>query len=102
MVAGAAPRRGRMKSMAHVIQADENGALIVPAGAAGPVQPGSRFTVESCGDAVILRLESPAAEAWWAATTPAQRVRWLEEWIANLPQSPALPRAATHRDSMYD
>jgi hypothetical protein len=28
-----------MKSMAHVIQADENGALIVPPGAAGLIEP---------------------------------------------------------------
>ena len=50
--------------------------------------PGSRFTVEPCGDAVILRGESSATEDWWNSTTPAQRVAWLEEWIANLPDLP--------------
>lgn len=88
--------------MEHVIQADENGALVVPAGLAGQVQPGSRFTVEPCGDAVILRRLPPSTEEWWNTTAPAQRIAWLEEWIASLPHSPALPRAATHRDSMYD
>ena len=88
--------------MAHIIQADESGTLVVPAGVAGQVQPGSRFSVEPCGDAVILRRQPTAGDDWWNATTPAQRVEWLEEWIGNLPQSPALPRAATHRDSMYD
>lgn len=93
---------GKMKPVAHVIQADESGALIVPSGVAGPVQPGSRFTVEPCGDALILRRESPGSEDWWSTTTPAQRLAWLEEWIADRPPSPALPRAATQRDSMYD
>ena len=88
--------------MAQIIQADEDGALIVPPGAAGRVEPGSRFIVEPCGDAVILRRQSAAREDWWNATTGAQRVEWLEEWIANLPPSPALPRVSTHRDSMYD
>jgi hypothetical protein len=91
-----------MKPMLNVIQADENGELVVPAGVAGQVRPGSRFTVEPCGDAVILRRQTSAAEDWWNSTTPTQRVAWLEDWIASLPQSPALPRAATHRESMYD
>jgi len=72
----------------------------VPAGVAGPVRPDTRFTVESCGEAVILRREPSAA--WWHTTTPEQRVAWLQEWIASLPPSLALPREATHRDWMYD
>ena len=58
-----------MKLMATVIQADESGALVVPAGIAGQVQPGARFTVEPCGDAVILRRQTSAAEDWWNSTT---------------------------------
>jgi len=67
------------------------------------VQPGTRFTVEQCGDAVILRKqELSAAEDPRRTATPAQRIASLEEWIANLPHSPALPRQATRRESMYD
>ena len=88
--------------MANVIQADENGALVVPPGAAGQAQPGSRFTVEPYGDSVILRRRPPAADDWRNTTTPAQRVEWLEEWIANLPPSPPLQGSPTHRDSMYE
>jgi len=75
--------------MARVIEADESGAL-------------TRSSVEPHGNVVILRRESSAAGHWWETTTPAQRVAWLREWIADLPPSPALPPEATHRDSMYD
>jgi len=94
---------GIMKTlMPQVIQADENGALRVPPGLAGQVPPGARYTVEPHGDVVILRRESSKAEDWWATSTPAERAAWLGEWLASLPPSPALPREATHRDSMYE
>ncbi len=85
--------------MPKIIQANENGTLIVPAGL---VQPGAKYTVEPRGDVVILRRELSNGNTWWETTTPDQRIAWLEEWIANLPPAPALPREATHRDSMYD
>lgn len=85
--------------MSHTIQADERGALIVPAGLA---PPGARFTVEARGESVILRRDRSTADEWWASTTPAQRVAWLEEWVASLPPGPAVPPEASHRDSMYD
>ncbi len=85
--------------MGQTIQADEAGVLVVPAGLA---PPGARFTVEVRGEVVILRRDPSAADEWWASTTPAQRVAWLDEWVASLPPSPALPPEATRRDSMYD
>jgi hypothetical protein len=85
-----------------MIEAGKDGSLVVPLGAAGPVPPGARFTVEPHGNVVILRREPSAAEDWWATTTPSQRVAWLGEWIASLPSSPARPPEAPHRDSMYD
>jgi len=88
--------------MGQIIQADENGALVVSAGLLGRVEPGTRFSVEPHGDVVILRRESVEVERWWASTTPAQRVVWLDEWITGLPVSPPLPREATRRDSMYE
>jgi hypothetical protein len=88
--------------MGQTIQADENGALVVSSGILGGVEPGARFSVELHGDVVILRRESAEAERWWATTTPAQRVAWLDEWLAGLPVSSALPRGATRRDSMYE
>jgi hypothetical protein len=88
--------------MAQIIQADQNGALTVPAEVVGPVPPGARYSVEPLGDVVILRREPSDASEWWETTTPAQRVAWLEDWIGSLPTSPALPREATRRDSMYD
>ncbi|MBI4906894.1 MAG: hypothetical protein HY820_24915 [Acidobacteria bacterium] len=87
--------------MGLTIQADEDGALLVPAGSMG-VEPGTRFSVEPHGDLFILRREPVQAACWWASTTPAQRVAWLEEWIRGLPASPPLPREATRRDSMYE
>jgi hypothetical protein len=50
--------------MGLTIQADENGALVVPAGSMGRVEPGARFSVEPHGDVVILRRESAEAERW--------------------------------------
>ena len=88
--------------MGQIIQADENGTLVVSAGFLGRVEPGTRFSVERHGDVVILRRESVEAERWWASTTPAQRVVWLAEWITRLPVSPPLPREATRRESMYE
>ena len=88
--------------MAYVIEADESGSLVVPAGAVGRVPPGARFTVEPHGNVVILRRQRSDPEDWWTTTVPAQRVAWLKEWIAGLPSSPPLPPEATHRDSMYD
>jgi hypothetical protein len=85
--------------MSQTIQADESGALVLPAGLA---PPGARFTVEARGEVVILRRDRSTADEWWASTNPAQRVAWLEEWVASLPPGPALPLEATRRDSMYD
>jgi hypothetical protein len=91
-----------MKQMAQVIQADENGTLVVSADLMGRVEPGARFSVEPYGDVVILRRESIDADHWWARTTPEQRVSWLNEWTSRLPASAALPRSATGRDSIYE
>ena len=88
--------------MGATIQADDNGALVVPAGLLGCVDPGARFSVEPHGDVVVLRREAGEAERWWGSTTPAERIAWLEEWISSLPPSPPLPREATRRDSMYE
>ena len=88
--------------MSLTLQADENGALLLPPGVLGPVEPGARFTVEPYGDTVILRREPDAAERWWSTTTPAERVAWLDEWIRDLPPSPPLPLEATSRETMYD
>jgi hypothetical protein len=95
----AALDHGKMRTMAHVIQADENGALVVPAGQAGQIRPGTRFTVEQFGDVVILRR---AVEDSRETVAPPVAIEWLEDWIEHLPPSPALPREATHRESMYD
>lgn len=89
--------------MGHqIIRADENGSLVVPAVLVGGVHPGTIYTVEPHGDVVILRRENPQQEDWWSSTSPADRVAWLEEWIASLPSSPALPREAARRDAMYE
>lgn len=88
--------------MGLTIQADENGALLVPAGSMGSVEAGTRFSVEPHGDVVILRREPGEVERWWGTTTPEQRIGWLEDWIRSLPPSPPLPREATRRDSMYE
>ena len=85
--------------MGQTIQADETGALVVPSGL---VPPRTRFIVESRGADVLLRREPGEAERWWAATTPAQRLAWFEEWIRGLPASPSLPLEATRRDSIYE
>ena len=87
--------------MGLTIQADDNGALVVPAAMLGRVEPGARFSVEPHGDLFILRRERDDPDRWWGATAPAQRVAWLDEWVRNLPASPALPPDATRRDSMY-
>jgi hypothetical protein len=91
-----------MVAMPHTIQADESGALVVPAGVAGDVRPGERFTVEPCGDAVILRRENPASSDWRQEPTPQEWVASLERWLATLPASPPVPLEATRRDSLYD
>jgi hypothetical protein len=91
-----------MKSMAQIIQADENGALTVPPGAAGPVQPGQRFIVEPCGDAVILRREDTETDHWRDTATPEEWLASLQAWVATLPPSPPVPVEASRRDSMYD
>lgn len=81
--------------MEHQIRrADENGSLVVPAAPVCGVQPGAIDTVEPRADVVILRRENPQPEDWWSSTSPADRVAWLEEWIASLPTSPALPLEA--------
>ena len=84
------------------IQADEHGALVVPAGMLGSLEPGAKFSVEPHGDFLILRREPDEAERWWTSTTPEERIAWLDEWIRSLPASPAIPLEATRRDSMYE
>jgi hypothetical protein len=91
-----------MSKMGLTIQADESGALVLPAESPGQVEPGTRFSVEPRGDVILLRREPGEAERWWDSTTPEQRVAWLEEWIRNLPASPPLPLESTRRDSIYE
>lgn len=81
------------------IQADETGSLVLPPGSAAP---GARFRIEARGEVVILWRDRAQPDEWWAATTPAERVAWLKEWIASLPPSPGPPLEATRRDTMYD
>jgi hypothetical protein len=88
--------------MSRTIQADETGALVVPAGLA---PPGARFSVEPQGDDVILHRQTPdeSAEAESVdAEAAAAKIAWLRSWIESLPPSPAIPLEATRRDSMYD
>lgn len=84
--------------MAVTIQADENGALLIPPGSG--IEPGARFSVEPRGDLLILRRE-PAASPDQSDGTAAKIAR-LREWIATLPPSPPLPIEATSRDSIYE
>ena len=88
--------------MSLTILADESGALMLPAGSIGQIEPGARFRVEPHGDVVILRREADEAERWWAATTPAERVAWLHEWTGSHAPGPPLPLAATRGDSIYE
>lgn len=83
--------------MRRTIQADETGALVVPAGMA---PPGARFTVEPRGDDVVLRREAAVVSVDPEAA--AAKIAWLRSWIDSLPPSPPIPLEATRRDSMYD
>src|SRR5262249_7483327 len=56
--------------MAYVIEADENGSLVVPAEAAGRVPPGAQFTVEPHGNVVILRRQRSVRSTNSAAGSP--------------------------------
>lgn len=85
--------------MGQTIESDVDGVLVVPAGV---LPPATRSRVEPHGDVVILRREPSRADAWWASTTPEQRVAWFREWVSSLPPSAALPLEATRRDALYD
>jgi len=76
--AGRTSRRLNRSGMSQTIQANETGELVIPAGLA---PPGARFTVGARGEVVILLRDPSTADEWWASTTPAQRVAWLEEWL---------------------
>jgi hypothetical protein len=90
--------------MLKTIQADQNGVLVLPATLTGPLEPGTKFSVERRGGVIIVRPELSEAERWYASTTPAQRVAQFDEWVRNMPLSsaPPLPPEATRRDSMYE
>lgn len=81
--------------MSLTIQADDNGALVVPPGV---LPPRALFTIESRGDDVVLRREEPVQ----AEGAAAAKIAWLRSWIDSLPPSPPIPLEATRRDSMYD
>jgi hypothetical protein len=83
--------------MSLTIQADDNGALVVPAGV---LPPRTRFTVEPRGDDVVLHRE--AADESVDPEAAAAKIAWLRSWIASLPPGPPIPLEATRRDSMYD
>jgi hypothetical protein len=83
--------------MSLTIQADDNGALVVPAGV---LPPRTRFTVEPRGDDVVLRRQ--VAEESAVAEAAAAKIARLRSWIDSLPPSPPIPLEATRRDSMYD
>lgn len=87
--------------MGVTIQADENGALLIPPGAVASVAPGAKFSLELQGDVVILRRE-PAAATLHTSEQAAIRIARLRAWIASLPSSPPIPLEATGRDSIYE
>jgi hypothetical protein len=83
--------------MSLTIQADDSGALVVPAGV---LPPRTRFTVEPRGDDVVLRRQ--ATDESVDAEAAAAKIAWLQSWIDSLPPSPPIPLEAARRDSMYD
>ena len=83
--------------MSQTIQADETGALVVPAGMA---PPGARFTVEPRGDDVVLHRQ--ADDESLDAEAAAAKIAWLHSWIDSLPLSPPISLEATRRDTLYD
>lgn len=85
--------------MGVTIQADENGALILPPGSVSSVEPGARFSVELQGDDVILRREPGGVDE---SESRALKIARLRAWVASLPPSPPLPLQATSRDSIYE
>ena len=83
--------------MGMVVESDANGNIVIPVSA----PPGTRYAIEQNGDAVTARPEVSPAEEWWTRSTVAQRIDWLESFLAGMPAGAGLSADDVRREGLY-
>lgn len=61
----------------RVIEADEQGRLIIPAEMLADARPHNRFVVETTGSSILVQPEIPSPPESKPKLTPAE---WIREW----------------------
>lgn len=86
--------------MAQIIEADEDGNILLPGDMIGKTQPHTRYEVNVEGNTVTLRrLEGEEALVADAREWIRSFLDWMEQ---PRPSAPLLPDEALRRESMYD
>lgn len=80
-----------------MIEADENGNLVIPIAA----RPGTRYAVERNGEAVTVRPDTDRPASGWERQTAEERVAWLRDFIARLPPGTGLKVEDISREDLY-
>jgi hypothetical protein len=89
--------------MRATLQADEKGALHIPASLLPQSAPLAEYDIEEkAGQIVIAKKHASGERAFWETASPEQRVKALREWVDGLPPGPGLSDYAVSRDSIYD
>ena len=87
--------------MSTIIEADEHGAIHLPAELLPEAKPHSRYRVETTSRQVVLSAEG-VIEARAVTATPDERAREFLRWARSHSEPFGLSEDAVSRDSMYD
>lgn len=87
--------------MKGIIEADEQGALHIPASCLSGVKPGTRYQIEQRDQQIIIIPENQP-EPFWKTASPEERVKAFQEWVEECKTPAGLSDYAVSRDSIYD
>jgi hypothetical protein len=87
--------------MKTILEADDKGALRLPAGLLPHAAPHRRYQVEAQQGRVVVS-EGEIPQAYWETASPAERAADLLKWASAHNDGPGLPDAAVGRDAIYD
>lgn len=87
--------------MNSIVKTNEDGSLYLPRELLGEAAKHRQFSLETIGDAIVLRPVSSSKDLW-ESRTPEERAAEFRRWAEAHDTQANLPDEALRRESMYD
>jgi hypothetical protein len=85
-----------------MLEANDDGGLILPAKLIGAVKPHAKFELEIFGDILILR-PVDKERPFWQRATAQQRAEKFRQWAeTSRPATPDISLESLRRENLYD